>query len=215
MGKSKADDKPVDNRCDWCTSSEIYRDYHDKEWGIPCYDDQQLFEMLILEGAQAGLSWITILKKREGYRRAFSDFDPVRIGRFSEAKQLKLMQNEGIVRNRLKIQATVTNARLYNEMQKNGESFSQFLWSFVDYKPIQNEFVLMSEVPAKTEQSDAMSKALKKRGFKFVGSTICYAFMQATGMVNDHLVRCPRWKVIKKGAGKLKKPANWQKDYCP
>lgn len=205
----------MDKRCDWCTSSDIYIDYHDHEWGEPCFEDQELFEMLILEGAQAGLSWITILNKRENYRRAFSGFDPVRIARFTETKQLKLMQNDGIVRNRLKIQATVTNACIYNEMQKNGESFSQFLWSFVDYKPIQNDYVLMSEVPAKTDRSDAMSKALKRRGFKFIGSTICYAFMQATGMVNDHLVRCPRWKELKKQSSKLTTPSHWQKDYCP
>jgi len=202
--------KKTDNRCDWCTSNELYMDYHDSEWGIPNFDDQLLFEMLILEGAQAGLSWITILKKRENYRKAFDNFEPARIARYSEARQRKLLQNEGIVRNKLKIQATITNAKIYLEMQKNGESFSQFLWSFVDYKPIQNDFVMMSEVPAKTERSDAMSKALKQRGFKFVGSTICYAFMQASGMVNDHLVRCPCWKKIKKDTAKIVTPKHWK-----
>jgi len=200
----------ADSRCDWCLSNELYIDYHDDEWGVPNFDDQKLFEQLILEGAQAGLSWITILKKRENYRKAFNQFDPARIARYTEARQLKLMQNEGIVRNRLKIQATILNAKIYMDMQKNNESFSQFLWSFVDYAPIQNDFVLMSEVPAKTERSDAMCKALKKRGFKFVGSTICYAFMQASGMVNDHLVHCPRWKQIKKQSVKLQPPKAWK-----
>ena len=199
----------MDKRCDWCQSTELYITYHDKEWGIPCYDDRELFEMLILEGAQAGLSWITILNKRETYRKAFSGFDPAKIARFSEAKQLKLMQDPGIVRNRLKIQATVTNARLYLQMQKDQESFSQYLWSFVDFQPRQNNFKKMSDVPATTAESDAMSKSLKKRGFKFVGSTICYAFMQATGMVNDHLVSCPRHKPVKQLGAKSKRPKHW------
>lgn len=199
----------TDKRCDWCKSNDLYIAYHDAEWGIPLFDDQKLFELLTLEGAQAGLSWITILKKRDNYRKAFDQFDPAKIARYTDTRQSKLLQNEGIVRNKLKIQATITNARIYMDMKKNEESFSEFLWSFVDYKPVQNEYVLMSEVPAKTAESDAMSKALKKRGFKFVGSTICYAFMQASGMVNDHLVQCPRWKQIKKESAKLKTPAHW------
>lgn len=199
----------MDKRCDWCRSTELYIDYHDKEWGVPCYDDRELFEMLILEGAQAGLSWITILNKRANYRTAFSGFEPAKIARFTEAKQLKLMQDPGIVRNRLKIQATVTNAKLFMQMQKDNESFSQYLWSFVDHLPTQNQRNKMSDVPATTTESDAMSKALKKRGFKFVGSTICYAFMQATGMVNDHLVTCPRWKPVNRLGAKSKRPKTW------
>ena len=199
----------MDKRCDWCQSTELYIDYHDQEWGVPCYDDRELFEMLILEGAQAGLSWITILNKRDNYRRAFSGFEPAKIARFTEAKQLKLMQDTGIVRNRLKIQATVTNARLFVQMQKDNESFASFLWSFVDHLPVQNQREKMSDVPASTAASDAMSKALKKRGFKFVGTTICYAFMQATGMVNDHLVTCPRYKPVKRLGAKSKRPKGW------
>ncbi len=199
----------MDKRCDWCQSTELYIDYHDQEWGVPCYDGRELFEMLILEGAQAGLSWITILNKRDNYRRAFSGFEPAKIARFTEAKQLKLMQDTGIVRNRLKIQATVTNARLFMQMQKDNESFASFLWSFVDHLPVQNQREKMSDVPASTAASDAMSKALKKRGFKFVGTTICYAFMQATGMVNDHLVTCPRYKPVKRLGAKSKRPKGW------
>ena len=180
-------------RCWWCGDSEIYQDYHDNEWGIPTYDDDQLFEMLNLEGAQAGLSWITILKKRENYRKAFDNFDAKKMARYSDKKIEKLLQNEGIVRNRLKVNAFVTNAKLYVEMQKSGESFSEYLWSFVDGKPIVNKWKTTKDVPATTAQSDAMSKSLKKRGFKFVGSTICYAFMQATGMVNDHTTDCFRY----------------------
>ena len=181
-------------RCWWCGDSELYQRYHDEEWGVPVYDDDQLFEMLNLEGAQAGLSWITILKKRENYRKAFDGFDAKKIARYSDKKIEKLMNNEGIVRNRLKINAFITNAKLYLEMQKNGESFNEYLWSFVDGKPIKNERKNTSEVPATTAESDAMSKSLKKRGFKFVGSTICYAFMQASGMVDDHVVDCFRYR---------------------
>jgi len=192
-----------DKRCDWCVSSQLYIDYHDKEWGLPCTDDRELFELLILEGAQAGLSWITILQKRENYRKAFSNFDPVKIARFGDKKIEKLMEDSGIVRNRLKINSVVTNARLYNDIQKNGEGFAKYLWSFVDYKPRQNARKTMKSVPSKTNESDAMSKDLKKRGFKFVGSTICYAFMQASGMVNDHLTRCPQHDVAKKAGLKV------------
>lgn len=178
------------NRCGWVTQDPLYLDYHDKEWGVPVYDDRLLFEFLNLEGAQAGLSWITILKKRENYRQAFDNFEPEKIIRYDQRKLDELMQNEGIVRNKLKIQAVVTNAKAYFQVAEEFGSFSAYLWSFVDGKPIQNHFRSMSEVPASTELSDRLSKDLKRRGFKFVGSTICYAFMQAVGMVNDHLVDC-------------------------
>ncbi|WP_113954927.1 DNA-3-methyladenine glycosylase I [Arenicella xantha] len=186
------------SRCSWCESSELYRQYHDQEWGVAVFDDRELFEMLNLEGAQAGLSWITVLKKRENYRDAFDQFDPVKIAQYDEAKRGELLANAGIIRNKLKVNAFIVNAQLYLEMQslaeKNaGPTFSEFLWSFVDGKPIVNTPSSLSEVPATTAQSDAMSKALKKRGFKFVGSTICYAFMQACGMVVDHTQDCFRF----------------------
>ena len=161
---------------------------------MPVYDDQKMFEFLILEGAQAGLSWITVLRKREAYRKAFDHFDPVKIARYSEAKKAKLLLNPGIIRNRLKIESVVRNARAYLDLQEQGESFSDFLWQFVDGKPKQNRRRTLADIPASTPESDAMSKALKKRGFNFVGTTICYAHMQATGMVNDHLVSCHRYK---------------------
>ena len=179
-------------RCPWCGTDPLYTAYHDKEWGTPLYDNRQLFEFLILEGAQAGLSWITVLRKRENYRKAFDNFDPVKIAKYSEAKKAKLMLNEGIIRNRLKIESAVKNAQAYLAMQKEGEDFSQFLWGFVGGKPKINRWKSMSQMPASTPESDAMCKALKKKGFNFVGSTICYAFMQATGMVNDHLITCYR-----------------------
>jgi DNA-3-methyladenine glycosylase I len=178
------------NRCPWCGTDPLYTDYHDNEWGKPLYDNQKLFEFLILEGAQAGLSWITVLRKRENYRKAFDDFNPAKIARYTEAKKAKLLLNEGIIRNRLKIDSAIKNAQAYLTMQKNGEDFSEFLWSFVGGKPKQNKWKSMSQMPASTPESDAMCKALKQRGFNFVGSTICYAFMQATGMVNDHLIDC-------------------------
>ncbi|MFO1389563.1 DNA-3-methyladenine glycosylase I [Cellvibrio sp.] len=181
-------------RCPWCGTDPLYMEYHDKEWGTPLYDNQKLFEFLILEGAQAGLSWITVLRKRENYRKAFDNFDPIKIARYSDAKVEKLLQNEGIIRNRLKIESAIKNAKAYLAMQKNGEDFSEFLWSFVGGKPKQNKLKHMGEALASTPESDAMSKALKKRGFNFVGSTICYAFMQATGMVNDHMTSCYRYK---------------------
>lgn len=180
------------NRCAWCGTDPLYTDYHDKEWGVALYDNQQLFEFLILEGAQAGLSWITVLRKREHYRAAFDNFNPEKIARYSDAKKAKLLLNEGIIRNRLKVDSAVKNAKAYLAMQKNGEDFSTFLWSFVGGKPKQNKWQSLSQMPASTPESDAMSKALKQRGFNFVGSTICYAFMQATGMVNDHVVGCFR-----------------------
>jgi len=184
-------------RCPWSESFDLYREYHDCEWGVPLYDDRALFEFLILEGAQAGLSWATILKKREGYRQAFDSFDPVHVAGYGEDKVAALLSDPGIVRNRLKIAATLQNARAYLALTTAGQSFSNFLWRFVDDTPIQNAWGCMSQVPARTPQSDAMSKALGKAGFKFVGSTICYAFMQAAGMVNDHLTTCFRHEEVK------------------
>ncbi len=179
-------------RCPWCEGFDLYRQYHDEEWGVPLHDDRALFELLILEGAQAGLSWSTILKKRESYRLAFDGFDPATIARYDDAKVAELLANPGIVRNRAKVAATIQNARAYLALTANGWTFDDFLWQFVDGQPIQNQWRTLAEAPTKTPASDAMSKALLKAGFKFVGSTICYAFMQATGMVNDHLLSCPR-----------------------
>lgn len=184
-------------RCPWCEGFDLYREYHDSEWGVPLYDDRSLFELLILEGAQAGLSWSTILKKRENYRRAFDGFEPALIARYGGEKVAALLADAGIVRNRAKVAATIQNARAYLALTAEGQSFSSFLWRFVDGAPIQNAWTSMAEVPAKTVRSDAMSKALLSSGFKFVGSTICYAFMQASGMVNDHLVTCPRHAEVK------------------
>lgn len=181
-------------RCSWCGTDPLYCDYHDNEWGVPLYDEQKLFELLILEGAQAGLSWITVLRKREAYRAAFDHFNPEKIARYTPARVEKLMLNEGIIRNRLKIESAIKNAKAYLAMKKSGENFSEFLWSFVDGKPRQNRLRSMADIQASTEASDAMSKALKKKGFNFVGSTICYAFMQAAGMVNDHITDCYRYK---------------------
>lgn len=179
-------------RCPWCEGFDLYRQYHDEEWGVPLHDDRALFELLILEGAQAGLSWSTILKKRESYRLAFDGFDPATIARYDDAKVAELLANPGIVRNRAKVAATIQNARAYLALTANGRTFDDFLWQFVNGQPIQNQWRTLAEAPTKTPASDAMSKALLKAGFKFVGSTICYAFMQATGMVNDHLLSCPR-----------------------
>ncbi len=184
-------------RCEWCGDDPLYMDYHDKEWGVPLHDDQQLFEFLLLEGAQAGLSWITILRKRENYRKAFDGFDPHKIVKYSDKKIEKLLQNPGIVRNKLKVNAAVTNAKAFLETQKEFRTFDKYIWSFVGGKTIQNRFKMLQDIPASTEISDAMCKDLKKRGFKFVGSTICYAFMQATGMVNDHITSCFRYKELK------------------
>ena len=182
-------------RCSWCVGSQIYEDYHDQEWGVPVYDDQELFEMLNLEGAQAGLSWITVLKKREHYRKVFDGFDPEKIAKYTAAKREKLLKDPGIIRNKLKVNAFIVNAQLYLDMQADSQSpsFSEFLWSFVDAKPVINRWESLDQVPVTTAESDAMSKALKKLGFKFVGSTICYAFMQACGMVNDHVSDCFRY----------------------
>lgn len=178
------------NRCGWVNQDPLYIEYHDKEWGVPVYDDRLLFEYLNLEGAQAGLSWYTILKKRENYREAFDQFDPDKIVEYDAQKIEELLNNPGIVRNRLKIQAVIANAKAFKRIVEEFGSFQTYIWSFVDGEPIVNHFQEMKEVPASTERSDRLSKDLKKRGFKFVGSTICYAFMQAVGMVNDHIVTC-------------------------
>jgi DNA-3-methyladenine glycosylase I len=181
-------------RCSW-PSTELDIAYHDKEWGVPVHDDRVLFEFLILEGAQAGLSWSTILKKRQNYRRAFARFNPRRVARFDAAKRRALMQDEGIVRNRLKIESTVTNAQAFLAVQKEFGSFDAYLWRFVGGKPIQN-LRKGKDIPARTPESDALSKDLQRRGFRFVGSTICYAFMQAVGMANDHLTSCYRHREL-------------------
>lgn len=177
-------------RCDWVSTDELYINYHDNEWGKPVYDDATIFEFLVLESFQAGLSWITILKKREHFRDAFDQFDYKKIAYYSEEKVEALMQNAGIVRNRLKILATINNAQRFLEVQKEFGTFSAYIWSFVGGKPLVNSFKSIKEVPATTEISDALSKDLKKRGFKYLGSTVVYAHMQATGMVNDHIVDC-------------------------
>ncbi len=181
-------------RCRWVTDDPIYIDYHDQEWGVPCYDDQHLFEMLILEGAQAGLSWLTILKKREGYRKAFTQFDAKKMARFSEKKIETLLQNPAIVRNRLKVNAAITNARAYLAIVEEHGNFSDYIWQFIGGKPVINHWKDFKDIPVTTAESDSMSKDLKKRGFKFVGSTICYAYMQSVGMVNDHTTDCFRYK---------------------
>jgi len=182
-------------RCTWARGDQMIA-YHDEEWGVPLHDDRGLFEFLILEGAQAGLSWSTILNKRPAYRRAFSRFDPRKVARYDEDAIAALLANDGIVRNRLKIRSTVQNARAFLAVQKEFGSFDRYIWQFTGGKPIQNRLRNTGDVPARTDESDAMSKDLRTRGFNFVGSTICYAFMQATGMVNDHLVGCFRWREV-------------------
>ena len=179
-------------RCTWAGNDPLYIRYHDEEWGVPVHDDRRLFEFLILEGAQAGLSWITILRKRENYRKAFANFDPVRVARFNKDRVERLLGNPGIVRNRLKIESTVSNAKAFLAVQSEFGSFDRYLWKFVDNRPIVNRWHSHKQVPARTKVSDALSKDLGKRGFRFVGSTICYAFMQAIGMVNDHTANCFR-----------------------
>jgi DNA-3-methyladenine glycosylase I len=179
-------------RCAWAGSDPLYRAYHDREWGVPVHDDRKLFEMLMLEGAQAGLAWITILRKRDHYRKAFDGFDPVKVARYTDRRLEKLLADEGIVRNRLKVAAARTNARAFLAVQREFGSFDRYIWEFVGGNPIQNRYRRLEDLPANTPESDAMSKDLKKRGFKFVGSTICYAFMQAVGMVNDHVISCYR-----------------------
>ncbi len=183
-------------RCDWCGEDPLYQDYHDNEWGIPVYDDEQLFEFLLLEGAQAGLSWITILRKREGYRKAFDNFSPEKIARYTEKKQERLLQNTEIVRNKLKVKAFTKNAQAYLNILESHDSFSDYIWQFIEGQPKQNHWRDMSSIPVSTPESEIMSKTLKKAGFTFVGPTICYAFMQATGMVNDHLTSCYRHKEL-------------------
>lgn len=185
-------------RCPWGATDPLYVSYHDEEWGVPLHDDRRLFEMLILEGAQAGLSWLTVLRKRPAYRQRFARFDPKRVARFDETKIAQLMGDAAIIRNRLKIESAVKNARAMLATQDECGSFDTYIWQFVDGTPRQNRRSRMSDVPAHTTESDAMSKDLKRRGFSFVGSTICYAFMQATGMVNDHLVDCFRYRAVQR-----------------
>lgn len=184
-------------RCDWCVGHKDYENYHDQEWGVPVHDDQKLFEFLTLETFQAGLSWLTILRKRENFRKAFDGFDVERVARYKADKVDELLTNKGIVRNHLKIQAAITNAQAFIEIQKKYGSFDTYIWEFVNRKPIQNRYTTLEEIPAKTALSDTISASLKQHGFKFVGSTIVYAHMQATGMVNDHLVSCFRYNQIK------------------
>lgn len=183
-------------RCGWAGTDPLYVAYHDREWGLPLHDDRRLFEMLILEGAQAGLSWITILRKRENYRRAFDNFDPAKVSRYGARKVRALLQDEGIIRNRLKIAAAISNAKACLAVQKEFGSFDKYIWQFTDGKPVTNRRKTMKDIPATTPEADAMSRDLKRRGFRFVGPTICYAFMQAVGMVNDHVVGCFRYKQI-------------------
>jgi DNA-3-methyladenine glycosylase I len=184
-------------RCEWVNlKNELYRKYHDEDWGVPVHDDKKLFEMLILEGAQAGLSWETVLKKQGNYRQAFDNFDPKKVAKYDEKKKAELLQNEGIIRNKLKIKSAIQNAKIFLKMQKEFGSFDKYIWDFVGGKPIQNKFKSLSKIPAKTEISDEISKDLKKQGMNFVGSTIIYAFMQAIGMVNDHEIDCYRYKEI-------------------
>ena len=186
------------NSCSWCGDDPLYRSYHDEEWGVPVHDDRLLFEFLILEGAQAGLSWITILKKRENYRKAFQNFDCEVIARYTEDDIKRLLADAGIVRNRLKINAAVKNARAVLKIKEEFGSLDAYLWRFVEGRPIQNTISSMAEMPVTTEISDALSRDLKKRGLSFIGSTICYAFMQAVGMVNDHITGCFRYEEVKK-----------------
>lgn len=183
-------------RCPWCLKFDQYTRYHDQEWGVPVHDDRVHYEFLILEGAQAGLSWATILQRRAGYRRAFADFDPAKVARFTPARLAKLLLDPGIIRNRLKIQSAVSNARGFLQVQKEFGTFDRYIWSFVDGRPIVNRWRTLKEIPARTSQSDALSKDLIGRGFRFVGSTIVYAHMQACGLVNDHLIDCWRHRAV-------------------
>ena len=184
------------NRCSWCGETPLYVDYHDKEWGVPVYDDDRLFEFLVLETFQAGLSWITVLRKRENFKLAFDNFDYQKIAKYDDKKFERLIQDAGIIRNKLKIKATISNAIAFMDIQKEFGSFSKYIWDFVNGKPIVNQWKTLNEIPSKTELSDVISKDLKKRGFKFVGSTVIYAHMQATGMVNDHIVDCFRYQEV-------------------
>lgn len=189
------------NRCAWAGTDPLSVRYHDREWGVPLHRDRRLFEMLILEGAQAGLSWTTILRKRENYREAFDRFDPQKVARYSDHKLTRLLANPGIVRNRLKVAAARSNARAFLSVQEEFGTFDSYIWQFVGGTPIQNAWRSLKQIPVRTPQSDAMSKDLKRHGFRFVGSTICYAFMQATGMVNDHTVNCFRYRTLCTGEG--------------
>jgi len=184
-------------RCEWCESSELYTKYHDEEWGAPVFDDQKHFEFLVLESAQAGLSWITILKKRENYRKAYDNFDPKKVARYTDEKKEKLLSNAGIIRNRLKIEASINNAKRFLEIQKEYGSFSDYIWSFTKGKPVVGKWESIKEIPARSELSDTISADLKKRGFKFLGSVIIYSHLQATGIINDHIKSCFRYKEIK------------------
>jgi DNA-3-methyladenine glycosylase I len=192
-------------RCEWGTLDPLYLEYHDREWGVPVHDDRHLFEMLVLEGAQAGLSWLTVLRKREAFRKAFDNFDPPKVSRYSEKRVENLLHDSGIIRNRLKIEAAIKNARAFLQVKKEFGSFDRYIWQFVNQRPMQHRWTRLKDIPAKTPESDAMSKDLKKRGFSFVGSTICYAFMQAVGMVNDHVVTCFRYEELH-GARTRKNP---------
>ncbi len=190
--------KIMKKRCSWCGDDPLYVKYHDKEWGVPVHSDRKLFEFLILEGAQAGLSWITVLRKRQAYRDAFDRFDFNKIARYNESKISRLLENEGIIRNRLKIRSAVSNAQAFIRIREEYGSFNKFIWQYTDGGTLQNKWKTLADVPAKTELSDRIAKDLKKAGFNFVGSTICYAFMQAIGMVNDHTLDCFRYNEIKK-----------------
>ena len=187
---------PVRKRCDWGQGDDLMQAYHDTEWGVPLHDDQRLFEFLVLEGAQAGLSWQTVLNKRDNYRKAFDNFDPKKVARYTPKRVEKLLQNPGIIRNRLKVASAISNAKALLAVQKEFGSFDAYVWQFVGGKPKKNRFKSMSQMPATTPESDAFAKDLKKRGFRFVGSTICYAFMQAVGMVNDHTTDCFRYGAV-------------------
>ncbi|HNY12231.1 MAG TPA: DNA-3-methyladenine glycosylase I [Candidatus Wallbacteria bacterium] len=182
-------------RCPWCLSCDIYIDYHDREWGVPVHDDRTHFEFLVLESAQAGLSWLTVLRKRENYRKAYFNFEPKKVAKFGAEKVAELMKNEGLIRNLKKIEASINNAARFLEIQKEFGSFDEYIWSFTDGKQIVNKWLSLKELPAKTDLSDEVSKDLKKRGFKFLGSTVIYAHLQATGIINDHLIDCYRYSL--------------------
>ena len=184
------------NRCHWANGNEIYEKYHDEEWGVPLHDDQKLFEFLMLEGFQAGLSWLTILKRREGFRKAFDNFEPKKVAKYDEKKIGQLLQDTGVIRNKAKVNAAVNNAICFLKVQKEFGSFDKYMWGFVEGRPIVNRFKELGQIPARTELAETISADLKARGFKFVGPTIVYAHMQATGMVNDHLMGCPRWEEV-------------------
>ena len=186
------------NRCEWCGDDPLYVAYHDDEWGVPVYDDVQHFEHLVLEGMQAGLSWLTVLRKRDNFRRAFAGFEPAKVARFTPARVEKLLTDPGIIRNRMKVEAAVNNAARFSDVQKEFGTFTKYIWGFVDGRPVVNRWKLMGEIPAKTELAERISKDLKRRGFKFVGPTIVYAHLQATGLVNDHVTSCFRHKEVQK-----------------